>query len=121
MSGGNVGGGGINNKPATPLQQRRGNLNIAPLVTNFEGEMKQKESDVVVRTQILHHQKQPQPHLPPSSSNNAPPSLSSSPSQQQQQQQQGITTITAFKRPNHKVGIIFTRQSSSSPDVAIIA
>eukprot|EP00984_Skeletonema_dohrnii_P029177 scaffold19573_cov61-Skeletonema_dohrnii-CCMP3373.AAC.1 len=98
MSGGNVGGGGINNKPATPLQQRRGNLNIAPLVTNFEGEMKQqKESDVVVRT-ILHHQKQPQPHLPPSSSNNAPPSLSS-PSQQQQQ---GITTITAFKRPNHK-------------------
>ena len=121
MSGGNVGGGGVNNnnKPATPLQQRRGNLNIAPLVTSFEGEMKQKESDVVVRT-ILHHQKQPQPHLPPSSSNNAPPSLSSPP-QSSQQQQQGITTITAFKRPNHKVGIIFTRQSSSSPDVAIIA
>eukprot|EP00984_Skeletonema_dohrnii_P025270 scaffold14392_cov105-Skeletonema_dohrnii-CCMP3373.AAC.3 len=118
MSGGNV-GGGINNKPATPLQQRRGNLNIAPLVTNFEGEMKQKESDVVVRT-VLHHQKQPQPHLPPSSSNNAPPP-SSSPPQSSQQQQQGITTITAFKRPNHKVGIIFTRQSSSSPDVAIIA
>ena len=125
MSGGNVGGGGINNinKPATPLQQRRGNLNIAPLVTNFEGETKQqKESDVVVRT-ILHHQKQPQPHLPPTSSNNVPPSslLSSSSSPSQQQQQQGITTITAFKRPNHKVGIIFTRQSSSSPDVAIIA
>eukprot|EP00984_Skeletonema_dohrnii_P025267 scaffold14391_cov73-Skeletonema_dohrnii-CCMP3373.AAC.1 len=119
MSGGNV-GGGINNKPATPLQQRRGNLNIAPLVTNFEGEMKQKESDVVVRT-ILHHQKQPQPHLPPSSSSNNAPPPSSSPPQSSQQQQQGITTITAFKRPNHKVGIIFTRQSSSSPDVAIIA
>ena len=97
----------------TPLQQRKGNLNIAPLVTNFdtadddggddEGNVKQNSDgrggEGTVRTNTQQQQQQQQP----------------------ESKQQGITTITSFKRPNHKVGIIFTRQSSSSPDVAIIA
>ena len=33
----------------------------------------------------------------------------------------GIATLTASKRPGHKVGIIFTRQSRQSPDVAVIS
>lgn len=33
----------------------------------------------------------------------------------------GISTFTAFKRPNVKVGIVFTRRSAQYPDVAIIS
>jgi hypothetical protein len=33
----------------------------------------------------------------------------------------GVTTVTSFKRPNAKVGIVFTRRSRSSPDVCVIS
>jgi hypothetical protein len=33
----------------------------------------------------------------------------------------GISTFTAFKRPNVKVGLVFTRRSAQHPDVAVIS
>jgi hypothetical protein len=33
----------------------------------------------------------------------------------------GISTFTAFKRPNVKVGLVFTRKSAQHPDVAVIS
>eukprot|EP00986_Skeletonema_menzelii_P016208 scaffold13949_cov80-Skeletonema_menzelii.AAC.1 len=75
----------------------------------------------VVQTNTLQKQQQQQQQQVSLSNHHHHPTTSVTTSPQSSQQQQGITTITAFKRPNHKVGIIFTRQSSSSPDVAIIA
>ena len=42
-----------------------------------------------------------------------PPTLPDNPS--------GVTTVTSFKRPNAKVGIVFTRRSRSSPDICVIS
>ena len=118
-----VGSGGVGGTGGpSPLQQRKGNLNIAPLDTSFENNHRANNKTAAagggagvgvggvvggVQNPPGDHQQQQQ-H--PSNNNN-----------QTQQQQQGITTITAFKRPGHKVGIIFTRLSSTSPDIAIIA
>lgn len=99
----------VNNKSittTTPLQQRMGQqLNISPLDTSFQNEITANNNTTTTAAASE-----------PASSNNNYYQQQHTPDQKE-----GITTITAFKRQYHKVGIIFTRQSSTSPDVAIIA
>lgn len=54
----------------------------------------------------------------PSTNNDSTESL---PPTQLNQNTPGVTTLTSFKRPHSKVGIVFTRRSRSSPDTCVIS